>query len=368
MVSTVKTRPNHYETLGIEPEASAAEIGRAFAARMFSPHLMADAAQIGAAYEVLRNPARRKQYDEELGVGRAPPPPPATVSFRISARVAAEPREPRVEIQTRTEAHSERAVGSFIAQSLRAPAADAPQPRPEPEAQAPRPTPPRIDPPARSRVPVAALPEAEAGETGINRTVLAIGGTVLAVVVIGAWAGLEAGRPGDALPEKAAVSTVLPKAKPVTSVAAADPAPGVLDAAPPTPRSLAFAGLRTRHVRAPARAGRNEDRLAGVAQSLHHSYYETTAPDGTAEIAAADAPAVAPDSATAPVAATQASLPLSNQTVARTIGRIGYACGSVASTSAVDGSPGVFKITCSSGHSYQATPVRGRYHFRRVSN
>jgi len=33
----------------------------------------------------------------------------------------------------------------------------------------------------------------------------------------------------------------------------------------------------------------------------------------------------------------------------------------------VKGKGGVFKVTCSSGHSYQAAPVRGRYHFRRVA-
>ena len=53
--------------------------------------------------------------------------------------------------------------------------------------------------------------------------------------------------------------------------------------------------------------------------------------------------------------------------MARTIERIGYACGSVASAAAVDGSAGVFKLYLgSSGHSYQASPVKGRYHFRRL--
>jgi hypothetical protein len=36
-----------------------------------------------------------------------------------------------------------------------------------------------------------------------------------------------------------------------------------------------------------------------------------------------------------------------------------------ASTTAIEGSPGVFKVNCTSGDSYKATPVRGRYHFRR---
>jgi translation initiation factor IF-1 len=50
--------------------------------------------------------------------------------------------------------------------------------------------------------------------------------------------------------------------------------------------------------------------------------------------------------------------------VARTIGRIGYPCGQVATASAMGG--GVFKVTCTSGHSYRAAPVGGRYRFRRM--
>jgi hypothetical protein len=52
--------------------------------------------------------------------------------------------------------------------------------------------------------------------------------------------------------------------------------------------------------------------------------------------------------------------------IARTIGRIGYPCGQVAATSAA-GTPGVFTVTCTSGHSYRAAPVHGRYRFRRVA-
>jgi hypothetical protein len=60
-----------------------------------------------------------------------------------------------------------------------------------------------------------------------------------------------------------------------------------------------------------------------------------------------------------------AAMPLSDAVVARTIGRIGYSCGAVTSTSAVEGSPGVFKVTCSSGEAYKAAPVNGRYRFRK---
>ena len=59
------------------------------------------------------------------------------------------------------------------------------------------------------------------------------------------------------------------------------------------------------------------------------------------------------------------AMPLSDALVARTISRIGYSCGKVASTTAVEGASGVFKVTCTSGQSFKATPVGGRYRFRR---
>jgi hypothetical protein len=75
-----------------------------------------------------------------------------------------------------------------------------------------------------------------------------------------------------------------------------------------------------------------------------------------AEEAIADAQPVA--------AAVPASLPLSNAAIARTIGRIGYSCGRVASTTAIEGS--AFKVTCTSGDTYRAAPIRGRYRFKRL--
>jgi hypothetical protein len=66
--------------------------------------------------------------------------------------------------------------------------------------------------------------------------------------------------------------------------------------------------------------------------------------------------------AAVPVAA---DLPLPKRVVARTIERIGYSCGSVVSSTAIEGEPGAYTVTCSSGQTYQASPVHGRYRFRR---
>ena len=64
--------------------------------------------------------------------------------------------------------------------------------------------------------------------------------------------------------------------------------------------------------------------------------------------------------------AIEPKLPLPNTVIARTIERIGYACGAVASVTALEGDEsGAYKVTCTSGQSYRARPVRGLYHFRR---
>jgi hypothetical protein len=80
------------------------------------------------------------------------------------------------------------------------------------------------------------------------------------------------------------------------------------------------------------------------------------------------APSEALPAETKPVAtAAAATLPLPGKVVARTLHRIGYGCGEVASTTAIDGDAGVYKVTCTSGQEYRAAPVRGRYHFSRLA-
>jgi hypothetical protein len=361
MASTVLTRPTHYDTLGIEPSASLAEIERAFAwgVSPFRPKPIGGVAQVSIAYQTLRDPERRRAYDQSIGIVPEPKPAPRPLHSGASFRVAA-PLHPAERLAAVAPAPPppapERAVGSFIAASLRAPSAPLIEPPSEPEAAVAAPPPPVETP--RTTVRAPALPEDEAGETGINRTALGVGGAVLAVIMIGAWAGLEAGDPGDAGQAKAELSTALPKARPVTSAAAAEPAPSETEAVPQR-RPLAFASLRTRHARPAIKPAATE-----ASPPAHHNYYETTGADGTPEIAVADEPAA---TGTTRAEATPASMPLPNRVVARTIQKIGYPCGAVASTSAVDGAPGVFNVTCTSGHSYRAAPVHGRYRFRRSS-
>ncbi len=80
MVSSVRSRPNHYETLGVPPSASDDEIRQAFAKKMtlFATRPLGATAQVIGAYETLKDTVRRHNYDRSLGLlEEASPPKPA---------------------------------------------------------------------------------------------------------------------------------------------------------------------------------------------------------------------------------------------------------------------------------------------------
>jgi type IV secretory pathway VirB10-like protein len=71
-----------------------------------------------------------------------------------------------------------------------------------------------------------------------------------------------------------------------------------------------------------------------------------------------------------PSSAAQSSRPpLPDTVIARTIDRIGFPCGAVASSAAVTSSGGerAYRITCTSGRSYRASNRTGRFRFREWS-
>lgn len=333
--STLKARPNHYELLGLKSTASGAEIAEGFASAMRRPHLMADVARIGVAFDTLRSPAKRRAYDEALGLRREPEPKVAApaMSFPVTARLAA----------------------------LAAPAPLEPPPAVDPPSREVSPLPPKAEMPKPAHDPWIEPPMPDfltAGRNSTSRTreaeervvdwrylAFTMGFIVLAAVLIGAWAGAHA-QDGDA-PKSAEVALGAPAVKPAPDVGVRA---GAVDLGPAatTPVRIARKPAKSERLR---RAPASEDRLAEIDQSLD---------DASAQDAAADS------NSSQPAAVTAANLPLPNAVVARTIERIGYGCGAVVSTTAVEsGSPGVFKVTCTSGQSYQAKPVRGRYHFKR---
>ena len=74
--------PNHYDVLGVAPDASADAVKAAYrhAARLAHPDVGGDEAQmrqLNEAWRVLGDQARRAAYDRELAFARAPSRPAA---------------------------------------------------------------------------------------------------------------------------------------------------------------------------------------------------------------------------------------------------------------------------------------------------
>jgi hypothetical protein len=337
MDSALRPRPNYYEILGLTAAATIDEIKQAFARRTsLFQRPIADTAELAVAFETLRDPAKREAYDRSRGL-KAPPapaapkPPEVHVSVHFIGATAPKP--------------TERTVGSMIATSLREPA-------PAPAAAA---DPVEIPAFLRSgKVPLVA--EEPAFEW--KRPAMMLGGAIVGVGVLAAVAGWSAGLVDERDQVEGATTVHLPAAKPRVAKAATLPSAPLpqMIVERTSPRPAVIAAARTRH-----QAASRPDSPA-----LQSDPFENV-PVAEASDTQADA-TQASAAASEPVQAEAASMPLPNTVIARTIGRIGYACGSVSSTAPVEGASGVFKITCTSGHSYQATPVRGRYHFRRLGD
>jgi hypothetical protein len=387
MVSSVKAQANHYEALGIAPTASDDEIRQAFAARMLTARMRPDIAvarmaKLSVTYETLRDPVKRRAYDSSVGLD-----PPATTAIPASVapfigystldrlnRLAAPSPPPAEPIRPRTanEAPAEPRVAGFIAASLRPSA----QQR-EPELRR-DPAPPQLAQALPQQVPPEPTSAAadhgldfEDGRFAIGRTGATLGASVIGVAILSVALAVPAPNP-DRLTEpvaraQPAVTVPLPSAAATETMVAKAEAPAATDdtasrpQAAPDPVHMApkAPSAPSVQVDGQALAAATSALSATQSASLEGSREETTSMSTAVEAATGSETEIAP-------VATAARLPLPDATVARTIHRIGYACGRVISTSGVDGAAaGVFKITCSSGDSYQATPVRGRYHFRR---
>lgn len=371
MDSTVRSRPNHYETLGLKPTATSAEIGEAFAKELRRPRAFGAVAQLSIAYETLRDPAKRRAYDASIGLGPKPDQPPSLnarwnevqfIGSAIARRAEPiEPARPRSASQAnpaiRPQPPAEPRLASFLAESLREPAK--PEPRPDAPAS-------RVQSESFRRPHDEARPsgdrlireagyggrvEAEDGSIPWQRTAIGVGALVAAVGLFGVWAGQDAGNDIEAQQPARAVKVALPPAKPSPAIVPSSPRPRSVEEAPPerlAQPALAEAPMKPAPPPPAAALDQQPTAFARAAQS--------PGLDTAIEAFAAEAPAPAP---------VAASLGLPNRVVARTIERIGYSCGEIASTTAVEGASGVFKVTCTSGSSYQARPVAGRYRFRR---
>jgi curved DNA-binding protein CbpA len=387
MSSPVRALSNHYETLQVSQSATTDEIVRSFASLMRAARMRPDIsvgrlAKLSVAYETLRDPAKRRTYDASIGLARKPAATSPTVSpfmgspvidrlNRIAERSPDSAPEPRSRLATET--RGEPRVAAFIAASLRA-RSDPPEAKmAEPISKA------ETRPPARPATDHASAPAdelmIEEGRWSIGRTGATLTAGVIGVAFL-AFAAASSDR--NSIPVRSAeaepgLTVPLPPATsnnvslvPTEPVAAARPA-----GATPSPR------LQARAARvAPPTQPRTTSRLLVIdnepaAAAGDKAEGQSMPAEAAAQQSSGEPPAAETSAAAAvpePVSAPAERLPLASSTIARTIERIGYGCGRVVSETAVEGSAGVFTITCSSGDTYRAAPVRGRYRFRRTGS
>lgn len=372
MAIAVKSRPNHYELLGLAPTATSDEIAQAFAKALslLTPRPFGSLADITVAYETLRNPTKRKAYDASIGLGLEPlrPAPKAPADWKPflakprEAVVCDRPQSPKLPTQPhallqRLEQRPAPVSTATMRQPIRPEARKidpAPTPKPDPSPQ-PEPGETAAPEPTVAGHRALHLFEGErvkdAGISWSNWKLPAAAGALVLAVVVGGWAGWAAGN--DSEPASGTATITVPAARTVPDLA--DPAGAAVSdigQAPPKRQTRAAAGDRI------ARDRSSRDSARATQQQREAAKSDQTQPT---EIATEEQSA---GSSAAPP--TSAKMPLPNDVVARTIGRIGYSCGQVASATAMGS--GVFKVTCTSGDSYRAAPVRGRYHFRRLGS
>lgn len=350
MVSSVRSRLSHYETLGLTPAASDDEIKQAFARKMslFGAHPMGGGAQICIAYETLRDPARRREYDRSLGLAPNPVGQQwafATPRLRWAPFIAAAAVGEADAIAPPPELHvTPHAIGPGepIAQE-RTPTVQRPAGAIEAQIEELRARPARV-----------AVREPE--ERGIDwkRPVLAVGGFVVAAGLIGALAGMSVKDDAASAVVDPMPGIGRPSAKIQANAAAPAAAPIEADAEPAIATPVHAKRSTPRH-------GPSSAWVKQVSRSLADADPATSdqAIEPAGDAVAADA---------LPAQPVAADMPLPGKTIARTLDRVGYKCGDVSATSAVEGASGVYNVTCSSGQTYRASRVRGHYRFHRVGS
>ena len=143
MVSSVKSRRNHYEILGLKPGATDDEIAAAFATesrkiiqnpRVNEPDVREKARKVRTAHQTLRDPIKRAAYDASIGLGGKAPAETPRAPVEPAARpfVAAAKDTP----QEAAAASVDPQKADKPPEARDASPARAPQPRPEAQTNA----------------------------------------------------------------------------------------------------------------------------------------------------------------------------------------------------------------------------------------
>jgi hypothetical protein len=365
MVETVKLRPNHYETLGLTPAASSEEIAEAFAreVNLIPVRPLGTFAQVSAAFEALRDPVRRMAYDATL----APPPKP---SHSLIGRLE---RAPVDEALPSKRARIEQpAPPAFVppipqpdppthrAQSSPVDPLPPATPKPAPYERQQFHTPEPADQQWLDQVDWQRLELQERADRSLRPAVgglvinTAVGGALLLAIVLGAWRGFESGNDNRAQDSTSQISLPLDAALPAAEPSpVAAPAAATEEAQPERSQPVPVAVAPAPSARPPLQIELPEQEPARPAPAEQPQSPQAVSADVTGTPSA--------------VATRSPRMPLPEAVIARTIGRIGFACGQVSSTVPMEGeAPGTFKVICTSGDSYRAAPVNGRYRFRRL--
>jgi hypothetical protein len=361
------------------PTAGGAEIDRAFGREgsVYRPHAFGGLAELCMAYETLRDPIKCRAYDTALGLDPEPSIRNRSIGAReesaadvealpaLVERLAANALLPMAlesKPQQRPDASAARTLGSVKAGSLR-----------QPNALKARPITPLAVKPAIALGPGAELHTGPAQRIGRGhtpnlsiedllsvesrpldwtRTGIAVGTVIVAACILGGVAGWwSTSAASEPPPPENAVSVSLPPAQPKLTLTAPQPA------AQPVRIAAPVAGSDRPKPNVAAQF--QKEPIASTSQPAAAEEPPQPIPEVTSlgDQAAEETPAASGGTAT---------MPLPNKVIARTIDRIGYACGKVSTTAPVEGdASGIYKVTCTSGQSFQASPVNGRYRFRR---
>ena len=388
LVSTVRPRPNYYEILGIAPTAASDEIAKAFAraTSVFRPHPFGAITEACLAFETLRNPIKRRAYDLSIGLISGPAPrvaPTVTREAPSSARPAspypvertnvgtAPSPAPQVKPTSQPEPAAKPSASVLPPQPVGPNAvgvSPAPAPIPDPQYRGQIDDKPRIAPQIGGDVSRhLSLEEQfalEASPIDWKRMGKVAGAVTVAACSLGLLAGWwSAGDIGEPQQPQEAASLPPPQSDQVAPSEAPPPVPAqsVREERPNRPKRVAVSAARVDRAPTFPQLGPQEEQPP-TSQPGDAQLQESQPEPSQLELGASEQDA--PTESVAPTVTS--SMPLPNKVIARTIERIGYSCGAVTSSSPVEGeAPGVYKITCASGQSYQARPVNGRYRFRR---